>query len=185
MAYLAATAGIAGLLCSANLLLTLLLIRRVNAHAERLPRRRFGSANLVSLPAGEPAPVLTVPTISGGTYSLGGAEGDRSLIAFLAPGCAPCHQQLPELREYARTIPGGATRVLAVVLTHEQSTAVKFARELTGWASVTLESPHGTIHRAFSVSSYPTFYTVAENGKIEAGGMAVRHLVAARTDGRS
>lgn len=185
MAYLAATAGIAGLLCSANLLLTFLLIRRVNAHAERLPRRRVGSAGLVSLPAGQPVPVLTVPTISGEIYSLGGTEGDRSLVAFLAPGCAACHQQLPELREYARTIPGGAARVLAVVLTHDRGTAVKFARELTGWASVTLESPQGTAQKAFSVSSYPTFYTLAGDGKIEAGGLAVRHLAAARPDGRS
>jgi hypothetical protein len=185
MAYLAATAGIAGLFCSANLLLTFLLIRRVNAHAERLPRRRFGSAGLVALSAGEPAPMLTVPTISGGTYSLGGTEGDRSLIAFLAPGCDACHQQLPELREYARTIPGGAARVLAVVRAHDQSVAVKFARELTGWASVALESPHGAAQKAFSVSSYPTFYTIAGNGKVEAGGLAVRHLAGARPNGRS
>ncbi len=75
--------------------------------------------------------------------------------------------------------------MLAVVLTHDRGTAVKFARELTGWASVTLESPQGTAQKAFSVSSYPTFYTLAGDGKIEAGGLAVRHLAAARPDGRS
>lgn len=185
MAYLAATAGIAGVFCSANLLLTFLLIRRVNGHSERLPRRRSGAAGLIPLPAGQPVPVLKVPTISGGTYSLGGTEGDRSLVAFLAPGCAACHEQLPELREYARTIPGGAARVLAVVLTHDRNTAGQFARELTEWASVTLESPHGTAQKAFSVSRFPTFYTLAGDGKIEAGGLAVRHLTAVRPDGRS
>jgi hypothetical protein len=177
MTYLSVAICIAGVVVSFNLLLTFLLIRRVNRQGERLGQRR--PAQFFALPSGGRIPALTVPTISGGTYSLGGPDGNRSVVAFLSPDCPACHRQLAELKEYARTIPGGADRVLAVVLARNQSSATDLAHELTGWASVTLEPPQGTAQKAFSVSSYPSFYALAGDGKIEAGAMTVRHLAAA------
>jgi hypothetical protein len=179
MTYTAVTAGLGGVLCSFNLLLTFLLIRRVNAYGKKLgPRVTWTPAGVLAGVAGVEVPAITVPTVSGGMYSLRDVRGDRSLVAFLAPGCTPCHNQVPELREYARTIPGGASRVLAVVLANDREMAADFARELAGWASVTLEPPMGVAHSAFAVANYPTYYTLGRDGTIEAGAMTVPVLAA-------
>jgi hypothetical protein len=179
MTYLSVATAFAAVLVSANLLLTFLLIRRVNRHGERLARRGSGPARFFALPSGGKVPALTLPTISGGTYSLGGQERGRSVVAFLSSECPACQRQIQELREYARTMPGGAARVLAVVQARDTESATDFVRELTGWASVALEPPQGTAQRAFSVSSYPSFYALADDGRIEAGAITVRHLAAA------
>ncbi len=174
-----AATGFVGALCLTNLLLTFLLIRRVNRHSQRLARRGAGPAPRLALPAGGTVPMFTVSTIFGGTYSLASPDHERSLVAFLAPGCPPCHRQIPELRDYASSIPGGARRVLVVVLSHSQNATPDFAYELADWASVTLEPPDGSIQKIFAVSSYPSFYTLTGDGRIEAGSPTVRHLVAA------
>jgi AhpC/TSA family len=183
LTYLVAAASFAGVACSVNLLLTFLIIRRVNRHSTQLARRVPWLAPL-SLPSGATVPAFTVPTVSGGTFSLTDLGETPGMIAFLSAGCSQCHDQIPELKAYASTIPGGAARVLAVVRSRDPAMAAEFAHELTGWASVTVEQPQGAMQKIFSVSGVPRFYIVAGDGKIKASGITVRNMAAVVPEGQ-
>jgi peroxiredoxin len=172
MSFLDAAVALIGVLCLANLALVLTVIRRVGRHGEHaaaLPRPHM------RLPSGTKAPAFTAMTVAGESRSLADLTGTRSLMGFFSPHCGPCRTQLPEFAELARTIPGGAAQVLAVVNAEEKE-AAEFAAGLDGAASVVVESPSGPVATAFSVDSYPTFYLIGEDGRIQASAPAVRML---------
>ena len=79
--------------------------------------------------------------------------------------------ELPEFIKYARGVPGGAAQVLTV-LTGDKAEVAEFSEALEGVASITVEPRQGPVARAFSVSGYPTFYLLDENGVIQASGAA-------------
>jgi peroxiredoxin len=135
------------------------------------------------LPTGSKAPEFEATTVSGMRYSLADLTGSRSAVAFFSVSCTPCHTQLPEFVAYARTIPGGASQVIAVVSgdgEHEREAAAHFTDELAAVASVVVEPRQGPLATAFSVQGFPTFYALDESGRIEAGGVAVRMISAPR-----
>ena len=179
-----AAVAIAGVLCVLDLLLTFLVIRwarRQFAQFAWLANR--GNFFLPSsLPVGSKAPEFEVTTISGVTRSLASLTGARSAVGFLSVNCGPCREQLPEFKEYARTVPGGARQVLAVVAgdsERDQDAIAEFVGELDGVASVVVEPVRaGAAGQAFAVNRWPTFLVLDEDGKIEAGGAVVRALSA-------
>jgi thiol-disulfide isomerase/thioredoxin len=162
-----------------NLALTFALIRRVRRHGEQLAQRPVSRWPMVGLPAGGKMPELAVRTVSGQTRSLRDLTGARSIVAFLATGCQACRTQLPELTGYARRTPGGAAQVLAVVCGDENA-AVDLVHELDGAASVVLEPLDGPLQAAFSVSRYPVFYLLDDNGRVVAAGPRLRQLASAQ-----
>jgi methylamine dehydrogenase accessory protein MauD len=52
---------------------------------------------------GEPAPVLTVSTLSGQTMKVGAASGTDTLIFFVSTTCPVCKKMLPVLRSMAQS----------------------------------------------------------------------------------
>jgi thiol-disulfide isomerase/thioredoxin len=166
-----------GALCLLNLSLALAVIRRLRQHDEQLARRPGADARVTLLPAGTEVPEFTVTTLSGQPRSLSDLIGSRSLIAFLSPTCPPCRAQVPDLRAYASDLPGGAAQVL-VIVSGIGDRAAELTAELDGVASIAVEPPMGTAQHAFSVSGYPSFFTLDERGRVEASGMSVRRLPA-------
>jgi peroxiredoxin len=169
-----------GALSLINLMLTFAVIRQLRRHGE-LPSHGPGLDTHRPpwhLPPGTPAPEFTAETVTGETISLSDLTGSRSVVAFLAMNCAPCREQLPQLREYASSIPGGAAQVLAVVI-GDREKADRYMRELSGVATVVVEPIHGPVVQAFSVGGYPTIYALDERGQIQASGGAVRQIIAA------
>jgi peroxiredoxin len=167
--------AVAGVLCLANLALTFTLVRRVRRQDERIaaaPRFRAGTA----LPPGSTVGDFTAITAAGEPRSLEGLAGGRALVAFFSASCSSCRKQLPEFLELARTIPGGAGQVLAVVAGEEKASA-EFAVGLGEEASVVFEQPHGPLSTAFSVRGFPSFYLVGADGRIESSGLALAALV--------
>src|SRR6266853_1782230 len=65
----------------------------------------------------------------------------------------------------ARTIPGGAGQVLAVIAGEEKD-AAKFGAELGEVASVVIEPGHGPVATAFSTYGRPSFYLVGADGRV-------------------
>lgn len=177
-----AAIDIVGVLCAANLLLTFMVIRWA-----RQQFREFASRRPIAIAGrlvGSKAPQFEVRTIAGTAVTLADLTGARSAVAFLSVNCGPCRAQLPEFVEYARTVPGGASQVLAVVggdSEHDQAAIDEFVAELEGVASVVVEPARtGAASKAFSVMGWPTFYAIDESGQIEAGGAAVRMLSTAQ-----
>jgi peroxiredoxin len=179
MGFLTMSLGIVGAGLLINLALTFALLRRVRRHGEQLARfpfKMFDSAMMGDgLRAGSKVPDLKVRTVSGETRSLAGTGGTHSVIGFFSVGCPSCEKQLPEFKEYARTIPGGVSQVLAVISGNEAA-AAGFARELEGVAEVVLEPHRGSVQQAMSVSTFPALYLLDAGGQVQIFGRSVQRL---------
>lgn len=83
--------------------ITLLLILAVWALARQvgLLHERIQPVGALSLgqaiKAGDPAPPFTLPSLTGGSVSLGGASGQSTLLFFLSETCPVCKTLLPVL----------------------------------------------------------------------------------------
>jgi peroxiredoxin len=174
-----------GVLSLVNFTLTFAVIRQVRRYGEMLASRGAGRRQPAwHIQAGSPAPEFTAATVSGGRVSLSDLTGARSVVAFFGVGCPPCRAQLPEFTRYARSFPGGAAQVIAVVIETEgrrEEKADDYVRELAGAATVVVEPREGPMVQAFSVSGQPTIYVLDERGRVETSGMAVRQVAAAAT----
>ena len=154
-----------------NLALVLTVIHRLRTGTTSEPAH-FGPPQL---PVGSKAPEFSAVTTVGQPRSLADLLGSRSLVGFFSPGCHPCHAQLPEFARVAKTIPGGASQVLAVVV-GEAGDAAEFAVGLDGAAAVVVESRHGPLADAFSAKAFPSMYLIGSDGRIEASGVSMQML---------
>jgi peroxiredoxin len=163
-----------GVLCLVNLVLLLAVIRKVRLLGERVEKMpAFGATAL--LPVGSKAPVFTAVTTKGESRSLADLTGSRSVVGFFSPNCPPCRTQLPEFVEFAKALPGGPGRALAVVV-GEGEAAAEFTAELEAAAAVVTTSRQGPVAVAFSVRGMPAFYLIGPDGRIKARGMTVQSL---------
>lgn len=83
-------------------ILIVALMRQVGMLHERL-----GPVGALTLPGGpgvgESAPQFTLPSLTGGSVTIGGSttDGKSMLLFFLSPDCPVCKSLLPVLREIA------------------------------------------------------------------------------------
>ncbi len=167
--------GIVGALCLINLALTLALARRLRRFSEAFNARRVASTTDLAYKAGDQAPQFTATTTTGDVRTLDGAAGSRLLVAFFTAVCPPCRIQAERLKEYAASVTGDSTQIL-VVISGPASTAGEFGRELENTVRVAVEPPRGPTASAFAVESYPTFYLIDPDGRVEAGARTVAGL---------
>ncbi|MFC5661709.1 hypothetical protein ACFP3U_01790 [Kitasatospora misakiensis] len=115
-----------------NLLLLYGVIRRLKEIEARprtaaAPARPTGITDAHRLTAGT---VLDIP------------DGSRpTLVAFFAPGCAPCEELLPLVAGHAAQEPGGRDRVLAVLSDGTPEDNARFAQALDPVARVVVGGP--------------------------------------------
>jgi thiol-disulfide isomerase/thioredoxin len=171
-----------GALSLINLLLTFAVIRQVR----RIGDQSVRGTGLARQPAwhiqvGQPVPAFTTTSLTGASVSLDDFTGARSVIGFFGVGCGPCRMQLPLFVQYAKSFPGGADQVLAVVMAGEGSDdrASDYFEQLAGLATIVAEPTDGPASKAFMVTGYPTYYVLDEQGRVENSGMAMSRLMAA------
>lgn len=161
--------GVLGVVCLANLLLIVTLVRQVRRQDERLASQTR-LRPLPALRAGAMAPDFTVTTVTGDTRSLSDLGGDRGVVAFITADCDACRARIPDLKDYARAHPSGLTHVVAVICGPRNREAEQLARELQDCMSVTIEPVNGPVQQAYSVADYPVFYVTRPDGRITARG---------------
>ncbi|GIJ46109.1 hypothetical protein Val02_29950 [Virgisporangium aliadipatigenens] len=152
----------------ANLVFLAALARRVNRlAAEPRPKTARPAETFAQhlLPIGTEVPAFTATAVDGSTVSRDGLTGD-TLVAFLAPGCSPCEELLPPLAERVASHPGGAERVLLVILGGDSGYGERF----TGNARIILDNGNGPIGTAFKVRAYPAVYLIDATGRVLAAG---------------
>jgi thiol-disulfide isomerase/thioredoxin len=168
-----------------NLWLTIAMARVLRHHREQLARRGSQPRPMIGLPPGTQVPEFTVTTVTGATVSAEDLRGQRSLIGFFSPGCAPCHEQVPAFAAFAQTWLGQAPRPLAVIcggghgLAHGQDAdADDLARQLADVADVVREPSAGAVAAALAVAGFPSFILLDAGGRVEAGAHAVAGIAA-------
>jgi thiol-disulfide isomerase/thioredoxin len=170
-----------------NLWLTVAMARRVREQGEQLARRTPARVPrpAVGLPPGAAVPDFSVTTVSGTVVSAAGLRGERSLIGFFMPGCAPCHEQIPAFLAFARSLPGGPAHTLAVVTGGGRPAARvpdqdsdRLIQELTeaAVAQVVREPSTRVVTTALAVTGYPSFFVLDADGRVQAGAHGIAGL---------
>jgi thiol-disulfide isomerase/thioredoxin len=184
MTYLTvAVTGVAAL-SLVNTWLIIAMARKLRGHGEELARRGSGPRPVVGLPPGTRVPDFTVTTMTGATVSAEDLRGERSVVAFFSPGCAPCHEQAPAFAAFARARPDSVTRTLAVICGGHggpargaDGDASHFAEQLADVTEVVREPSAGIASAALAVSGFPSFILIDADGRVEAGAHAVAAIV--------
>lgn len=176
MLYLTAAVILVGATCLTNLILSLGVIRRLREHADILERQRSGAAEPDSLMLGAGSVVgrYATATTGGETVSRESLAG-QTLVGFFSPGCRACEERRSSFIDYAKAVPGGAARVLAVVI-GSGADAADLERELAPVARVVIEDHDGAVGTAFGVRAYPAFILVNEDGVVTASSLMIEDL---------
>ncbi|HEU5471039.1 MAG TPA: TlpA disulfide reductase family protein [Actinophytocola sp.] len=153
--------AVLGALCLLNLLFILGVVRRLREHSTAIAALgRAGGMGDGVLAAGSEVGAFSATTIEGERVSADGLSG-RTLVGFFAPGCEPCHLQLPSFVDIAADVPGGPSQVLAVVELGDGDRAAMVDR-LRGVARVVLDEPGGAVTKAFAAEAFPSFCVLDE-----------------------
>ncbi|MFE9613066.1 hypothetical protein [Streptomyces sp. NPDC006012] len=159
MIYLIAAVAFAGTLGALNLVLLLGVIRRLREHTDLLAPGATDGRELPVIAVGERVGEATAVTESGAEISTA-RLADATVVAFFAPDCRPCREKVPAFAQFARHVPGGRDRVLAVVVDAAGDGSL-FADALGEVAQVVVETPDGPLSGAFQVRAFPTVLRVA------------------------
>jgi hypothetical protein len=179
--YLIATLAV-GLVCLLDLVLTVGVVRRLREHADHLERLlAAGQGGAMPLLA----PGTTVPSFNGVTVEGEAISfesfGDKALVGFFSPGCAPCESLVGEFVERAMRF-GGRDHVLAVLTAAPSRDTSKYLRQLEAVAHVVVEGPNGAVGTAFRANSFPSVYLldiVDGAGAVVASGTSMTNIPAA------
>jgi thiol-disulfide isomerase/thioredoxin len=174
VAYLAAAVVVVGLLCLVNLVLTFGVIRRLREHTNALGNLPQQMGSPLGIAIGGTPGDFTATTTTGETVSRAGLAGPV-LVGFFSPGCEPCATELPHFVEYAKAMPGGAERVLAVI-DGGPAEASEYVERLEPVAQVVPEGHEGPVKSAFKLAAYPTIYLLGADGTVVGSGTMVSDI---------
>jgi thiol-disulfide isomerase/thioredoxin len=108
-----------------------------------------------------PIPVITLPTVTGDTTTLG-ANHQPTALVFWATWCGVCHVELPWLNELAKT-----HRIITVAMQSGSTDAVREYLNKNQLNQLTvINDPDGQIAKKFGVSVTPTLLFLAPDGHI-------------------
>jgi len=124
------------------------------------------TAKLITI--GNPAPVFTIPTPTGGAVSLADSIADHKavLVTFWFNACAPCREEFPHLQKLYSELKDKGFELIAVNRGDNKEAINKYVAEnkLTFKIGV---APQGQgILNDYGVMAYPTTYIVDSTGKI-------------------
>ena len=108
-----------------------------------------------------PIPAITLPTVTGGTTTLG-ANHQPTALVFWATWCGVCHVELPWLNELAKT-----HRIITIAMQSGSTDAVREYLNKNQLNQLTvINDPDGQIAKTFGVSVTPTLLFLAPDGHI-------------------
>ncbi|GAA0464384.1 redoxin domain-containing protein [Streptomyces olivaceiscleroticus] len=161
MPFLIAAVVLVGVLCAADLILTVGVIRRLRDHAERLALLSGEGGIAVGDEVGE----FSVATVDGRlvvTRDALSEDAGGTVVAFFSPDCEPCEETLSRFVPYAAELRAGGCPVLAAVVGDPGEQTDAFVAALSPVAHVVAERhPDGPLSAAFRIGAVPTVLRVA------------------------
>jgi peroxiredoxin len=115
----------------------------------------------------QPAPLFSLPSLSGQQVSLADYRGEKVVVSFWASWCGPCRMEMPALRSFYDEYHSGDTKfeILAVSLDDNRAAPAQFAGDEKLPFPVLLDLTQQTAD-AYSADAIPTLYVVNEQGKV-------------------
>ncbi|MGB3635750.1 MAG: TlpA disulfide reductase family protein [Rubrobacteraceae bacterium] len=119
------------------------------------------------LEEGSQAPELTTETVDGGNVSVGGGEGEASMLVFFATWCPHCQNEAPIISEMEEEYED--LNIVMAGIDNAQGDNPQKVREFVNEYDISspavYEPPLGA---EYQVSGFPTVYFVDGNGEIVA-----------------
>ncbi len=162
-----------GVFSLVNLLLVLLLARRLRQVAAALPPPRPRPW----LAPGSQVPDFETVTVDGQVLTLGRLRGRPSVVGFFSVTCEPCREQVPL---YAMFLTGEQAPDIGVAVIVGAPDAQGFTQQLAGKAHVVQEAQGGTLATAFGAGAFPALYLLDADGVVAASGPGVGAIVGGR-----
>jgi len=148
-----------------NILLTLALVRRINALS-----KLDGIRQPEMLKPGDTAPDFKVETLTGEKIQLSDLKRRSFAMVFVASGCGHCSVQMPSLDAAYEKAKKSDIELVVMSLSDIDSTR-SYISELD-YKSPILVAPRdtNTLHVDYKVPGTPCYYLVDREGKIKDGG---------------
>jgi peroxiredoxin len=156
-----------------NLLLALLLARRLRQVAAALPSPRPRPW----LAPGSQVPDFETVTLDGEVLTLGQLRGRSSVVGFFSVACEPCREQVPL---YAMFLTGEQAPDVGIAVIVGAPDAHGFTQQLAGKAQVVHEAQGGTLAKAFGAAAFPALYLLDADAVVAASGPGVGAIVGGR-----
>jgi peroxiredoxin len=148
-----------------NLVLTLALVRKVNAGGAR------GQAPQVdTLKPGTPAPDFSVQTLDGKAVSLASYAGQATLFVAISSHCQPCQELLPELRTVAPRARRAGVELVLVSMDEEPETRSFVAEQGIELPVLLAPRQSNSFHIDYKTMGTPFYYLLDERGIVQAAG---------------
>jgi hypothetical protein len=164
-----------GVIALINLLLALLLARKVRLLSSRLP---VASQRPWLTPGAQVGP-FEARTVDGGVVTLDRLRGQPSLVGLFSTSCEACRQQVAQFAELSA---GGDPAHALAVIVGPGAQGADFEAELAGRALVVREERRGPVTIAFSAHAFPGIYRLDRDGKVAASGPSVDAVAGAQSD---
>jgi thiol-disulfide isomerase/thioredoxin len=127
-----------------------------------------GDANLFHV--GEPAPVLVVPQVGGGTIDLASLKGQPVWVNFMGTYCPPCRDEFPLMNGFAARHADDGLVILAIDVKEDEGTIAAFAESLGSTFPLGLDSD-GSAAERWGALALPVHFWVDRDGIIRDGAL--------------
>jgi peroxiredoxin len=151
------------ILILANLLLTLALVRRVNANSSR----RTG------LRKGQQAPPFAAETLHGERVTLTSYLGRELVLVFISAGCGPCHELLQSFEALRRKATNAGV-LLALVSLSDRDETMALVDQFSIAEPILIAPGSNPFKHDYKVTQTPAFYLIDTKGTIQVSGHAAQ-----------
>jgi peroxiredoxin len=117
------------------------------------------------LPAGTPAPIFSLPSVSGGKISLEQFQGSQTLLVFSDPECGPCDVLADDLAQWHRARTGDDGLALLMVSRGEVEANRRKVEERGITFPVAIQ-PRWKVSKEYGIFATPVGFLLDEHGVI-------------------
>lgn len=127
----------------------------------------FSPMNLAAGSTTSTAPVFELVTFAGEIYNNESLKGQPALLAFWAPWCKVCQQDLPPLAEFYLRDRPAQLRVVSIGFADTRTNVVHFVKERSGtFVFPTAYDEDRWTSQAFKINATPTYVLLGSEGSI-------------------
>jgi cytochrome c biogenesis protein CcmG/thiol:disulfide interchange protein DsbE len=119
---------------------------------------------------GQPAPVLVVPQVGGGTIDLASLRGKPVWINFMATWCPPCQDEFPLMNGFASRYDDTGLVVIAIDVKEEEGAVAAFAESLNATFPLGLDSD-GKAADTWDAIALPVHFWIDAGGVVRDGAL--------------
>jgi peroxiredoxin len=125
---------------------------------------------LPSLNVGTPAPPFSTHTLEGAVVTLETSLGKPTFLAFVAPGCAACHEVLPVLNEIATQSTRSSVTTLVVSGADREHTQRMVEALHLSLPVIPAPSEASTLFHDYKIAGTPSYCFIDEKGIVKQTG---------------